>query len=171
MSYNPYAPPTTESQSPEVHGSAQLASRGDRFVGAFIDGLISLAVNVPLGFGLGVILALFGIDTEGSLVGAGILLFASFIIGFGSFLLVNGYFLSTRGQTLGKMVVGTQIVSDDNQLVPIVPLVLKRYLWLWVLSLYPVLGGIAGLVNALLIFRSNKKCLHDDIAGTKVIKL
>lgn len=171
MAFNPYSPPTTEAKPYASNQELQLASRLDRFLGAFIDGFISLVINIPLGLVLGIVLAMIGLDPEDSVAGNLVLFLASIIIGLGSFLLVNGYFLASRGQTVGKMVVGTQIVSDDGQLVPIVPLILKRYAWIWILSIVPLVGGLIGLINVLLIFRSNKKCLHDDVAGTKVIKL
>ena len=34
----------------------------------------------------------------------------------------------------------------------------------------PVIGAILGLVNILFIFGPEKRCLHDYIAGTRVIK-
>ena len=171
MAFNPYSPPTTEAKPYTSSQELQLASRMDRFAGAFIDGFISLVINIPLGIVLGIVLALIGLDPEESIAGNVVLWLASVVIGLGSFLLVNGYLLASRGQTVGKMVVGTQIVSDEGQLVPIVPLILKRYAWIWILSIVPLVGGLIGLVNVLLIFRSNKKSLHDDVAGTKLINL
>jgi hypothetical protein len=40
-----------------------------------------------------------------------------------------------------------------------------------VLSLIPVAGNSIPMIDALMIFRENRHCLHDDFAGTKVIKV
>ena len=65
----------------------------------------------------------------------------------------------------------TQIVSDSGQPLNFGELYLKRYLVIQLLAILPFIGGLIGLIDTLLIFRSSRKCLHDDIAGTKVIKL
>ena len=85
-------------------------------------------------------------------------------------MLLNGYLLSTRGQTIGKLVVGTKIVdADTEQLVPLWPLFFKRFLLIQILSAIPLVGNFVGLADTLLIFRENKRCLHDDLANTKVV--
>ena len=37
-------------------------------------------------------------------------------------------------------------------------------------SMVPMLGGFASLVDALCIFREDRRCIHDLIAGTRVIE-
>ena len=46
-----------------------------------------------------------------------------------------------------------------------------RYLLNWFLMMLPFIGGIYGLVDALLIFRASRKCLHDNMADTIVVKV
>ena len=41
---------------------------------------------------------------------------------------------------------------------------------LLVIALIPVVGWLYGLVDALMIFRDSRKCLHDNIADTIVVK-
>ena len=169
---NPYAaPPTSGFQPPPgMGGGSQLATRMERFSGAFVDGLILGGAGFVVGMVLGIVLVAAGVDPSG-LAFKGIVAVASVVINAGIFLAINGYFLATRGQTIGKLLVKTRIVADsDESLVPLVPLVLKRYLPIWIGSAIPLVGPFVGLVNALLIFRGSVKCLHDDIAGTKVIK-
>jgi uncharacterized RDD family membrane protein YckC len=93
------------------------------------------------------------------------------VLGGGLFILLNGYLLATRGQTIGKYFMKTQIVSNDDRLVPLGWLLLKRYMPLWVISQFPLVGPIFALANALAIFRAQRKCFHDDIADTKVIQI
>jgi uncharacterized RDD family membrane protein YckC len=170
---NPYASPSLESLQAGanyVPEGGRLATRGERFAGAFIDGLIVL----PFAFGGGVLLGL-GLLASG--IAPDSILFQIFswllgtIIGGTIYLTFHGYLLATRGQTIGKLLLKTRIVNEDGTHPDFLSLVLKRYAWLWFVASMPYVGGFLSLINALMIFRSNCKCLHDDIAGTKVIKL
>ncbi|MEA2700447.1 MAG: hypothetical protein QOI66_4718, partial [Myxococcales bacterium] len=38
-----------------------------------------------------------------------------------------------------------------------------------IISAIPYLGGLYALVDALFIFRDDRRCIHDLIAGTRVI--
>jgi hypothetical protein len=44
-----------------------------------------------------------------------------------------------------------------------------RYGLGWLINLVPGVGGIYSLVDALLIFRASRLCLHDQIADTHVV--
>ena len=87
------------------------------------------------------------------------------------FLSVNGYLLVDRGQTIGKLVAKTQIVSEKDELVPCLRIFLLRYLFFWFLGMLPGLGRLLSLGNSLAIFRGNRKCWHDQLAATKVVTL
>ena len=41
----------------------------------------------------------------------------------------------------------------------------------WVIASVPLVGSLYALVDALLIFRSSRKCLHDTIADTIVVNV
>lgn len=170
--FNPYVSPRTVSESPDPLGTPQavpLASRGDRFVGALID---SLLVGIPT-FVVAALIGFVGYSWVDDVDGASFWLInlLAWAAGCLVFVAIQGYLLANYGQTVGKRVVGTQIRSNDDRLLPLSELLLKRYLPLWILSALPHVGGVIGIINALAIFRSNHKCLHDDLAGTKVIKL
>jgi hypothetical protein len=47
----------------------------------------------------------------------------------------------------------------------------KRLLPLWLVQMIPVIGSFLGLLDVLFIFRQDRRCLHDMIAGTEVISL
>jgi uncharacterized RDD family membrane protein YckC len=165
---NPYAPSGIPGILENTPAEEKLATLGERFAGALIDGIINIVILLPLAFGVG-----FGIV---SLLGDGVVqrLLSQVLgglIGMVAFLAVQGYFLATRSQTIGKMVVNTKIVSDSGQPLSFGELYLKRYLIPQIASILPYVGGLIGLINVLAIFRSNRKCVHDEIAGTKVIKL
>jgi hypothetical protein len=94
---------------------------------------------------------------------------------------MQGYLLATRRQTIGKWLVGTCIVRADNDEVPTLArtlslrygtLALRLPVTLSVLVLAGVLPHpniVAGLIDIALIFRRDRRCLHDLIAGTKVV--
>ncbi|MFN7732202.1 MAG: RDD family protein [Pirellula sp.] len=166
---NPYAPsdsPGGFQSEPVMDGT--LATLSERFAAAFVDGIINFIAVVPFAFGAGIVVgAMFGDNAMAQLVAQAI----GGVIAIGLFLAIHGYFLATRSQTLGKMLLKTKIVSDSGAPLSFGELYTKRYLVLQVLSLIPIVGGLISLVDVLFIFRPNRKCLHDDIAGTKVIKL
>ena len=164
---NPYSSPQIGAQA--LTSSGQLASLGDRFLGALIDGLIMLPVVAVLSVLMGIVLRMvFG---ENSVIASLLSNVMGIGLGLGAYLAINGRLLATRGQTVGKMVMKTQIVADDGSPVSFETILLKRLLPVWIVGAIPCVGLIFNLADALLIFRENRKCLHDDIAGTKVIKL
>jgi uncharacterized RDD family membrane protein YckC len=81
---------------------------------------------------------------------------------------------STRGQTIGKMVLGLRTIGPDGGH-PTVEEAFKRNLW-YALGVVPVVGGLAQLGAAILIAvtissSSVNVGWHDDFAGgTKVIR-
>ena len=93
-------------------------------------------------------------------------------VGIVAFVALNGYLLATSGQSIGKRIVGTRIVSvHDGKILPFGKVIGLRYLPFWVIAQVPFIGQvITGLVDPLFIFRGDKRCLHDLVAGTKVIK-
>lgn len=48
---------------------------------------------------------------------------------------------------------------------------IRRYVLNLFLSDIPFIGGFMPLIDVLLIFRKSRKCLHDDLAGTIVVKV
>ena len=92
-----------------------------------------------------------------------------FILGNLVFLALHGYLLAKHGQTIGKKVVGTRIVGLDGQHIPFGKMYFVRYFLPSLIAQLPFLGGIFGLVDALFVFRKDKRCIHDLMAGTQVV--
>lgn len=103
-----------------------------------------------------------------------------FMLAVTGYLILNGYPLWRSGQTLGKVVMGIAIVSvsaSDSDLYPHTPaplwkLICLRALFfplLFVIAVPPI--GLLPIIDQLLIFRINRRCLHDLVAGTVVIRL
>jgi uncharacterized RDD family membrane protein YckC len=85
------------------------------------------------------------------------------------FLTLNGYLLYTRGQTIGKVVVKTKIVDMGGKIPSFARLVLLRYLTPMLVGAIPIIGGIFGILNPLFIFGKERRCVHDYMAGTRVV--
>ena len=152
----------------ENQEDAQLASRGKRLAAAIIDIIIFLPLVIIIASPLGLI------DTEVTDEPPPFDLEQTlqlFIIGQVLFLLVQGYLLHSRGQTIGKVLLKIQIVATNGDRLGLGKLYFVRYFVFSLLAQIPVIGAVVALANILFIFGKEKKCLHDRLAGTKVIDL
>jgi len=59
----------------------------------------------------------------------------------------------------------------DNQILPLGRLLALRTLPVWVAAQVPWVGGLLGIIDVLFIFGKDRCCIHDKIAGTKVINV
>jgi uncharacterized RDD family membrane protein YckC len=122
------------------------ASRGSRFLAAMVDAAAVLVIWLPA------------------------LIFQNpvlFLAGICAFAVLQMFLLSRDGQSVGKRVLGIRIVKNDTEANGgFVSNVLLRVIVNAVLSFIPFYT----LVDILLIFRDDRRCIHDMIAGTKVVK-
>ncbi|MEC9252546.1 MAG: RDD family protein [Pseudomonadota bacterium] len=96
------------------------------------------------------------------------------LCGLPAYLILNGWLLWTRGQTAGKAAMSLMIVDHQTgncaslwkllfvrALIPVV-VIAVGFIWelLWLLV----------LIDFCFIFRKDQRCLHDWIAGTRVVK-
>lgn len=96
-----------------------------------------------------------------------------------AYLLVNGYLLAARGQTMGKWLLGIQIVDfHTNELISMRRIIMQRFIPvpLALAAAMIVLPRFIGLLWLLLlidvapIFREEQRCIHDMLAVSKVVK-
>jgi uncharacterized RDD family membrane protein YckC len=165
---NPYAPPkapVADLDNIET-GPDVLASRGQRAGAATLDSLFAIAWGVPLWIHFKV----FDYLLQGESIPWSVTLLIA-ALGFLLFMLVNGYFLNKNGQTLGKKLVGIRIVTLDGSVPEFWRIIGLRYAPISVAALLPFIGFFADTLDALFIYRSDRRCLHDLIAGTKVVRV
>lgn len=148
-------------------GEVVLADRGTRFLAALVDGLIVAALI----WGVFMIPALKSMLEQNASASMWTFNAVSFVVGIAGFLAVQGWPLLTRGQTVGKMLFKLRIVRSDGSRVDAARLLGLRYGVGMLMNVSAGLSMIYGLVDSLLIFRESRKCLHDSIADTRVIKL
>jgi two-component system, LytTR family, response regulator len=77
------------------------------------------------------------------------------------------YLLLTTGQSLGKRLLGIQVVRTDGSPVELGRLLLLRNLAPAVLIIPSF--GLFALANALPVLTAGRRCLHDHLADTKVV--
>jgi uncharacterized RDD family membrane protein YckC len=165
MQENLYQPPVANLVNDTVTPFA-LADRGQRLLAAILDTIVGLVVAVPLMFVLGTYdYARRGQTPPWTLTLTGA------VLGFLGFLLIHGYFLKTAGQTVGKKALGIRITDLDNNIPPFARIVGLRYLPIQAAAVVPVIGFLYPLVDVLFIFGESRRCIHDLIAGTKVVKV
>jgi uncharacterized RDD family membrane protein YckC len=160
---NPYAAPQARVQDP-TPGEGELASRWLRLGGAIIDAIILIVVLLPFIFMFGLGAAMMG---EGG-AGYGTQV-AGTVLGFVLFVAVQGYFLNQSGQTIAKKLLKMKIVDENGQKPEFVKLIGLRYATIQFVQLIPFLGTILALVDALFIFRDDRRRIVDLIAGTRVV--
>jgi uncharacterized RDD family membrane protein YckC len=153
--------------------SSQSAGRGIRLLARIVDGLIGgIPAMVLFMSAFGPVLTAVKVAQE-----AGVPLETPPPLSFGSlgllllwfiiFTVIQLVYLTTRGQTLGKMICKVKIVMlADGKNGGFVPNVLIRTI---VNALIGMIPGY-GIVDILFIFREDRRCLHDLIAGTIVVK-
>ena len=159
---NLYASPEADT---DVSEQGELAGRGARLLGALLDGFCMTIIIMPMMFWSGYI------ERAGTgEVGLAELAFWA-LFGIAVWDALNAYLLRNYGQTIGKRIVGTRIVSTtDGKILSLTKVLFLRFLPFTIGGQVPIAGPIAGLVNILFIFTPSRRCLHDLIAGPKVVK-
>jgi uncharacterized RDD family membrane protein YckC len=162
-----YAPPGANVADVALPQELALASRWRRLFGVTIDSFVLFIPGMLIGVVIG---ATMGSKfNPSSAKWFGFNLFGLF--GVVLFLLFNSYLLVTRGQTIGKYAVGVRIVRPDGSKVSGPRVLGLRYGVGFFLNMIPILGYLYGTIDCLLIFRQSRRCLHDEIADTIVVRV
>lgn len=162
-SVNPFTPPNAaiDGVLPGMADTAQVAERGTRFVAVLLDSLTALPAMILFGLSGAWTPAAGGGPPEPSLAMMG--LGGLYFLGLAIYQL---FLLSTRGQTLGKKWMGVKIVKMDGSPPGFVHAFLLRAIVNGLIGIVPFYS----LVDILFIFREDRRCIHDLIASTKVVK-
>jgi uncharacterized RDD family membrane protein YckC len=164
---NPYAPPKTPVTDPVETESAPnvLATRGRRGVAATLDSLVAVLWSIPLWLHF----KIFDHLLQGEDIPTRVELELA-ALGFVLFVLFNSYFLLKNGQTIGKKLAGIRIATLDGGVPELWRTLVLRYLPLSVTALFPF-GLALDTVDVLFIYRADRRCIHDMIAGTQVLRV
>ncbi|MFM2600205.1 RDD family protein [Vibrio fortis] len=94
---------------------------------------------------------------------------ALIVYGWVVFFLCQGYLLHKKGQTIGKNLMDIAIVDMEGNQIGLLNIVGKRIIPMVVVGYIPFIGRLILTLDYLFVFRKDKRCLHDLIAGTQVI--
>lgn len=167
---NIYAPTEVRVDDVQAEGDLELATRLSRLGAAIVDGLI---IGVPFYIVFFMVVPdPFGLASSANqgFVAQFMFSLVMFLCAFAIYAVVNWIPLEATGQTWGKKLLNIRIVRSDGSPVGARRVLFRRYLPMQSAAMIPFIGTIIGLVNTLLIFRESRKCLHDDIADTVVVK-
>jgi uncharacterized RDD family membrane protein YckC len=85
--------------------------------------------------------------------------------------IVNCIFLHRYGQTLGKRALKIAIVRADGERVGLSRVLMMRALPISLIMMIPWFGKVGWLVDVLMIFGNDRRCLHDLVADTIVVDI
>lgn len=149
-------------ETPALPAPHSLAPIKSRILASLID--LSIA-------GVAVLLAQFILVNSGRHVLSILGIFVAVAIVLGV-MVYQAVLLSSAGQTIGKRMMRLRVVTFSDASNPgFVKAVVMRG---WLPSLvYPIpyLGWTFGVADGLFLFKNDRRCLHDLMAGTKVIQL
>jgi uncharacterized RDD family membrane protein YckC len=170
MESNPYAAPAAVVDDVRGHAAKDMesrkAGRGRRLGAAVLDGLVNVVWLAPFFWG-----AMMGVGVKQGLKPAapmvGLLLLGVALLV--AMIVVNCLLIHRYGQTIGKRTLDIAIVRTDGERLGLARYIFLRVLPVGLLGVIPLVGKLAGLVDVLLIFGAERRCLHDLIADTIVI--
>ena len=174
---NPYAAPVRPVEPHEQDGALDeapiqfLAGRLARFLAQLLDGLFALLWIGP-GFVLILVLPrVLGPNSRSAAMPLGLLALLLLLGGVVGLLVYQLRLLAREGQTWGKKQMNVRIVTYDSGEIP----GLGRTLGLRIvvnnlIGMIPLVGAVYSLIDPLLIFGEERRCLHDLLAGTTVVE-
>ena len=176
---NRFAPPRAdvEDQFNSEDGLVE-AGRGTRFLAVLIDGVLPTIIGIFIAIAIAIPAYQRykqehapGIDPPA--LGSGHYMSATWALLGGlvlvAYLVYSIVLVYLYGQTVGKRLMDIRVVRVDGDRVSFARFIFLRWLPLAIVGLIPLIGGIVGLIDPLLIFRESSRCLHDDIADTRVV--
>jgi len=177
------APPVLDQPAELAVEGPALANRWLRLGAAVLDEILAYLCALPgmIMLGPSALMLLFRLGMQGQsalqasdlerlagMSGAlGVLLLGVFFCA-----VVQIWMLAVGGQTVGKRLLGIRIVRVQDDANPgFAHAVLLRSFVPMLIRAVPAVGLGFWLVDVLCIFREDQRCLHDLIAGTKVVQI
>ena len=146
----------------------KLGGRIERLAAFMIDELIAIICLIPLGT---TFLSALGNNDQEMILNAitdkvEMVLFLTFVP-----IIIQAYLVTTRGQSIGKIVMSLRIVNAKDGTNPgFLKAFFVRRILPAPLFFLPLMLLLYSIVNVLFIFRSDRRCLHDWIGRTIVVE-
>lgn len=166
MNDNFYAAPRAELELPPRMRAglrSSRATRGARLSAALVDGVILFVLVLVSGLAAGVGRGV----TRGTVPALpGVIIFGVFGL---ALVIGNIVMLSRSGQTLGKWALRIAIVRTDGSRCELWRLLVLRIFVVRAIGFVPGFGPLFSLVDVLMIFGEERRCVHDYMADTIVV--
>lgn len=170
-SANPYAAPSARVQEIVEDGVQEPAERVTRLGAYFLDAAIIAIPAIVLAIVLPMSARHGGDASTASSVNAVVAvvgaLFSLYALGV---IILDCIWLHRYGQTIGKRMLKIRIVRTSGERCGLLRVIFARALPVGLLGAIPFVGWLFSLGDPLLIFREDRRCLHDLIADTMVVK-
>lgn len=148
----------------------RIAEPGKRLIGAIVDFLAFFLFLAP-----GMVLIFVALATmQDEVEPPPLFIVGGLLVGVGAlaYLIVQICMLAKRSQSIGKYVVKTQILDYETDMPADF---VKTFLLRWIVSRLiggvPCVGLIYTITDVLFVFGEERRCLHDQIAGTYVVDI
>ena len=134
-----------------------------RFLASFLDGIILMVVNLLIGVVTGLVLGLTGVDSNSTVytMVMSVINILNYLVMFSYYV----YFIGSRGQTVGKMIMGIKVMKFDGSNPSYVSAFLREVVGKLLSSIVLLLGYLW------MLWDSKKQTWHDKIAGTVVVRI
>ena len=171
---NPYAAPT-DAGAPVAQNDVrvELATPGMRLAAQIVDALLVVAAGFFGALVGGFVCGFLGVllhSPGGGTGSAGTVGTALGVISALSFYGYQCWLISGTGQSLGKRWCHVRIVLENGATPGFWKGVVVRSWALALPSAIPFFGSVVALVDSLMVFSEGHRCLHDRMAGTRVLK-
>lgn len=170
-SANPYAAPSARVQDVIEEGAQEPADRAIRLGAKLLDSAIFAIPAIVFAIALPMMARKSGDGSPqgvANIVGMTLaVLFIAYVVGG---LILNCIWLHRHGQTIAKRLLKIRIVRTSGERCGLLRVIFARALPVGLLGAIPLIGWLFSLGDPLLIFREDRRCLHDLIADTMVVK-
>jgi uncharacterized RDD family membrane protein YckC len=172
---NNYAPPKSE-VADVVPDDEIKASRGSRLGASIIDSLIIFIPMIPAyAHAMPLLMrAAPGVQRNafaawGVIASTGVWFYLG-LLWMVIMLIINGILAYRNGQSIAKKWLGIKDVRTDGSRVSFARIFWLRNVLNVCISFIPLIGSFYGLIDGLFIFGPAKRCVHDYIADTIVVR-
>lgn len=168
LELNPYAAPVARVDD-YYADQLVLADRLTRLLAVIVDFAIMAGLAAIIGIGAAIVLPAVQKGEQGqaaAMIGFTIVILVALL----ALMIVNLVLLHRYGQTIGKRVFKIRVVRLDGSHCSLLRYIFARWLPVGLLGGIPLLGPLISLIDSLMIFRSDQRCMHDLIADTIVVR-
>ncbi len=167
---NPYQTPAAAVADLPYGEVLEAADRSTRLAAVILDGLIGGGlVGLLAAIAIPAVLTARRNGGDGGVVL--MLLPLLFFLGLIGIFVWNLVWLHKYGQTVGKRIMKVRIVRNDASRAGLSRTFLLRMLVPGFIGAIPFVGPLFTLVDICFIFRDDRRCLHDLVADTVVVKV